>query len=107
MLSVDHNHETGKVRGLLCSRCNSAIGLMKENLKCLRNAINYLTHHKNMEKNNILMLEEIFLKIENKEFYLESDETISYYFSVEDKKSGKASVSTFNQLMYLHQQTKL
>jgi len=41
-LSVDHNHETGKVRGLLCSKCNQAIGLLKENINSLENAIEYL-----------------------------------------------------------------
>src|SRR5687768_13778244 len=30
-LAVDHNHETGEVRGLLCSDCNTAIGLLREN----------------------------------------------------------------------------
>jgi hypothetical protein len=28
---VDHNHETGKIRGLLCTNCNTAIGLLNEN----------------------------------------------------------------------------
>jgi hypothetical protein len=30
LLAVDHNHVTGKVRGLLCSGCNQAIGLLKD-----------------------------------------------------------------------------
>lgn len=41
-LFVDHNHKTGKIRGLLCSRCNAAIGMMKENCDWLKNAIDYL-----------------------------------------------------------------
>lgn len=31
-LAIDHNHKTGKVRGLLCSNCNRALGLLEENL---------------------------------------------------------------------------
>lgn len=42
-LHVDHCHETGIVRGLLCFTCNSAIGLLKDNVKNLKAAINYLT----------------------------------------------------------------
>src|SRR5206468_12595026 len=34
-LSVDHNHETNKVRGLLCHRCNSAIGFIIEDISLL------------------------------------------------------------------------
>lgn len=30
-LCVDHNHKTSKIRGLLCSNCNVAIGLLKDN----------------------------------------------------------------------------
>jgi hypothetical protein len=41
-LAVDHCHKTGKVRGLLCHHCNTAIGLLKENPIFLNNAINYL-----------------------------------------------------------------
>lgn len=39
---VDHNHETGKARGLLCSNCNHAIGKMKDNPELLRKAAAYL-----------------------------------------------------------------
>lgn len=41
-LAVDHDHETGKVRGLLCGSCNMGIGFLKENEQILRNAIDYL-----------------------------------------------------------------
>lgn len=39
---VDHCHETGVVRGLLCHNCNFAIGYMKDNPQRLRAAANYL-----------------------------------------------------------------
>lgn len=42
-LHVDHNHKTGKVRGLLCSGCNTGIGSLKESIEFLNQAIKYLT----------------------------------------------------------------
>ncbi len=39
---VDHNHMTGKVRGLLCHRCNTGLGLFCDNSTVLRHAIIYL-----------------------------------------------------------------
>jgi hypothetical protein len=44
-LSVDHDHETGKVRGLLCRQCNIGIGRLKESVEILQNAIDYLKSH--------------------------------------------------------------
>lgn len=41
-LDVDHNHETRKVRGLLCSPCNQGIGLFKEDISLLQRAEIYL-----------------------------------------------------------------
>lgn len=39
---VDHDHKTGTVRGLLCSHCNTAIGLLKDDPALLKRAIKYL-----------------------------------------------------------------
>ena len=49
-LSVDHDHETGKIRGLLCRDCNQSIGKFKDNAKLLYAAYEYLSIHK-MEEN--------------------------------------------------------
>ena len=42
-LLVDHCHESGKVRGLLCRKCNSGIGMLKDSPKLLRIALEYLS----------------------------------------------------------------
>ena len=41
-LFIDHNHETGKVRGLLCNHCNLGIGNLKENEYIFLESIKYL-----------------------------------------------------------------
>ena len=45
-LVVDHCHTTGKVRSLLCFRCNTAIGFMLDNPEVCLSAAEYLTKHK-------------------------------------------------------------
>lgn len=41
-LSVDHNHSTGKIRGLLCGKCNTALGKFQDSPELLRKAAEYV-----------------------------------------------------------------
>lgn len=45
VLCVDHNHTTGKIRGLLCGLCNSGLGKFLENKELLLNAIKYINKY--------------------------------------------------------------
>jgi len=48
-LSIDHNHETNEIRGLLCIKCNAGIGNFDENIEYLANAIAYLQKAKEIK----------------------------------------------------------
>jgi RecJ-like exonuclease len=42
VLSIDHDHKTGKIRGLLCQFCNTGLGFFRDNINLLESAIGYL-----------------------------------------------------------------
>lgn len=44
--AVDHDHESGIVRGLLCRRCNSALGMLRDDPLIIERAANYLWRHR-------------------------------------------------------------
>lgn len=43
---VDHDHESGKIRGLLCKKCNSGIGFLKDDMNIIKKALFYLGSRK-------------------------------------------------------------
>jgi len=59
VLCIDHCHHTDKVRGLLCSKCNSAIGLFRENELNLLNAVVYLKHFTGLEAAALEQIEDV------------------------------------------------
>lgn len=47
--AVDHNHTTGRVRGILCQPCNRAIGHAKENIHRLKALVVYLEQNNDLD----------------------------------------------------------
>lgn len=45
MLAVDHNHQTGKIRQLLCNKCNVGLGVVDDSIEWLEKLIIYLRRH--------------------------------------------------------------
>lgn len=52
-LSVDHDHKTKLIRGLLCDNCNRSLGLLKDDISILQRAIYYLKKYKSPQTNKI------------------------------------------------------
>lgn len=48
-LVVDHDHATGKIRGLLCNNCNSGLGIIGDTIEHLEKALAYLKQHEGKE----------------------------------------------------------
>lgn len=44
--SIDHDHTTGALRGIVCHHCNIMLGGARDNIDTLRNAVTYLERHK-------------------------------------------------------------
>jgi Autographiviridae endonuclease VII len=44
-LVIDHDHETGAIRGLLCNNCNSGMGILGDTVEHLEAALQYLKEH--------------------------------------------------------------
>ncbi len=44
-LAVDHDHKTGKLRKLLCSRCNTGLGMFRDDPRLIAQALIYLAEH--------------------------------------------------------------
>ena len=47
-LHIDHNHETGEPRGLLCQNCNIALGKLDDNIAAVKNMLMYLIEYERM-----------------------------------------------------------
>jgi recombination endonuclease VII len=45
-MHIDHDHETGAYRGVLCANCNKALGLVNDNIETLQGLVTYLAYFK-------------------------------------------------------------
>ena len=53
-LSLDHNHKTNHIRGLLCNNCNAGLGYFGDDIEKLINAIRYLNKHNKLDNPDII-----------------------------------------------------
>lgn len=58
-LHVDHDHESGDIRGLLCSNCNTGLGLLQDNPDILQSAIKYLHRSRDLRRNKSMLVKGI------------------------------------------------
>lgn len=49
LLHIDHDHKTGKIRALLCGNCNGGLGLFKDSIQYMENAINYIKQYQEID----------------------------------------------------------
>lgn len=47
-LAVDHDHKTGRIRALLCEKCNVGLGSFRDNPELLRKAADYIEFYNNL-----------------------------------------------------------
>ncbi len=50
--SIDHSHETGQIRGLLCNACNMGLGYFRDNTSKLESAIKYLDYFNTQQRDS-------------------------------------------------------
>ena len=84
---IDHDHQTNKVRSLLCLHCNTTIGYAKENINTLSNMINYLKEHKNDEQVEVMGIKGKARQIEEHNRLSESVQKEIERVNIEVKKS--------------------
>jgi hypothetical protein len=53
-LAIDHNHETGQIRSLLCACCNLTLGGAKDSTALLSDMIAYLTYHSEVKEKDFI-----------------------------------------------------
>lgn len=53
LLVVDHDHDTGVVRGLLCRWCNLAIGFLKDDAELVERAVSYLNQTSHSDSDEV------------------------------------------------------
>jgi hypothetical protein len=52
--AIDHNHDTGKFRGILCNRCNAMLGMANDSARILASAIGYLEKNGSYSKDSLV-----------------------------------------------------